>query len=134
MKLFQNIQKNFSILVIASNQTKRIRTKLAITLIIYGLTTTSSVLFLVFTANTFIEFTTNIYITSAFGVICIIFTVIAVKQENLFHLIDDFEKFIDKSELNTNVSVESSNSYLTRKSFQNANTQHRFFCMKTLVG
>lgn len=97
MKLFQLIQKNFSVLGITSNQTKYSRIKLVMTLIIYGLITTSSILFLVFEADTFDEFTNNIYITSGCVMMCIIFVIMAFKQGKLFELIDSFDKFIDKS-------------------------------------
>lgn len=98
MKLFQNIQLDLSILGIDSNQTIRSRRKLVVTCLIYGLTMTSSVLFLGLKATTFNEFTNNIYTTSFSGAGCIEFAIIAIKRTKVFDLIDDFKIFIEKSE------------------------------------
>lgn len=98
MKLFQLIQKNYEILGISSIEAEFSQRKLVMTSLVFGLTTTSSCAFLIFQANTFNQFTMNIYISSACVIICIAFTIIALNQEKFFKLIDDYEKFIHESE------------------------------------
>lgn len=98
MKLFQLIQKSLAFLGIDSIQSKCSQRKFVMTWLIYGLAFISSVLFLVFKANTFEQYTNNIYLISANSMICFDFLVIALKKEKLFKLIIDLEKFIDKSE------------------------------------
>lgn len=98
MKLFQLIQKNLSTLGIDSHQSKCSWRKLMMTWLIFGLTITSSVLFLIFKAKTFEEFTNNIYITSGDSMLCIDFAIVVFKREKLFKLINDFEKFVNISE------------------------------------
>lgn len=68
------------------------------TWLLYGLTITSSILFLVLEANTFEQYTNNIYITSADCMLCIDFAIMVFKREKLFQLINAFKMFVDKSE------------------------------------
>lgn len=98
MKLFEFIQKKFEILGISSNSSKCTQEKLVMTCLIYGLSTTSSVAFLVFKANTFEEYTSNIYMTSTLIMISIFFVTLAIKKEKLFKLINNVKQFFDESE------------------------------------
>lgn len=98
MKLYRVIQKNFSLLGIVPKQSKSSRKKLAMTSSIHILDTTSSLIFLVFKANTFIEYVNNIYVTTTGIMMSICFANIAVKSDKLFDIINGVEKFVDESE------------------------------------
>lgn len=108
MKLFQIIQKNFAVLGVKANLS-RFNGKLVKTCIIYSLGTTSSAAFLFFKAKTFVEFTSNIYVTTALAGISSYFIFWIIKLENFFKLIDNIEKFCEESELipNNLVTIES---------------------------
>lgn len=97
MKHFQVVQKNFAFLGINANQSG-FNEKLVKTCLIYGLTVTSSVLFLFFEAKTFLEFTSNIYITTAIAVINAYFIIWILKLEKFFNLIHKLETLIEGSE------------------------------------
>lgn len=97
MKLFRTAKDDFSFLGIASNQS-RCNGKSAITIIIFGSSITLGVTFLLLEAPTFLEFTINIYVTAVLTVCCGAFTTILCEKKKLFGLINDVEKFIDKSE------------------------------------
>lgn len=97
MKLFQIVQKNFLVLGISSNQS-RFNGKLAKTCLIYSLGSISSVAFLFFEAETFIEYTSNIYVTTALTGISTYFIFWILKLQNFFKLIDNIERFYEESE------------------------------------
>lgn len=96
MKLFQVIQKNFEVLGISPNQ-RSTNGKLVATSLIYGLSITSSAVFLFFEAESFLEYTSNIYITTAIGVICTYFIIWLIKLEKFFKFIENLESFFGKS-------------------------------------
>lgn len=98
MKFFQISQKNFSLLGIIEEQSNSTRNKLMMIYLIYGLGIISTVLFLVFEANTFIQYVDNAFITVSTIVACICFTFIAVRRDQLVELIDFAEEIVDKSE------------------------------------
>lgn len=99
-KLFRTIQKNYARLGIVPNQSKCFRAKFCLVMacLVYCSSTTSSVLFLIFEANTFTEFVNNIYITSAAIMINIFFIVIIIERDKLFEFIINIENLIDESE------------------------------------
>lgn len=96
MKLFQIIQKNFALLGISSNQSLCNRQSV-VAFSIYGFASIFSSAFLFFKANTFLEYTMNVFVTTTIFAIWIAFTVILFKKQNLFQLIDEFERLFDKS-------------------------------------
>lgn len=96
MKLFQVIQKNFLVLGISSNQ-PRLNGKLVKTCLVYALSVTLSAAFLFFEAKSFIEYTSNIYITTAVSVISTYFIVWILKLKKFFKLIENLENFYDES-------------------------------------
>lgn len=98
MHLFQAVQKDFSLLGIAPNGSKFSRKNLVATYSIYGLSTTSSILFIAFEANTFIEYVNNSYMTSAMIMISTYSTFLAIKSAKLFKFIHSIEQFIDERE------------------------------------
>lgn len=97
MKLYQVIQENWAFLGIRRDQPffneKSIRTFL-----LYGFAINSASLFLFFNANTFLEYTQNIYVNCAVLVICAVFTITLFQREKLFKFIDYMERHIDQSE------------------------------------
>lgn len=98
MKPFRVIQKKFSLLGIVPKQSKRSRLKLVKTCLIYGLFTISNISFLVFDVNTFTEYVNNIYVTSTVIMITSQFTILVIKNDQVFKLIIDCENLIDESE------------------------------------
>lgn len=100
MKLFQIAQIYFAYLGInSSNQSRFFNGKSAVALFIFSLATVMAIVFLFFEAETFLEYTMNFYTIAAVSGCCIAFTGILFKREQLFELIDKFEKLIDASEL-----------------------------------
>lgn len=97
MKSFQIAKKNFEALGISSNQS-RFNGKLAKTCLIYSLCSISSAAFLFFEAECFIEYTSNIYVTTALTGISTYFIFWILKLQNFFNLIDNLEKFFEESE------------------------------------
>lgn len=96
MKILQTVQKKYAILGICSNQSKCNR-KSVLMCLIYSLGCTLSALFLFYEANSFQEYTNNIYITSALAMCVTFFAIVVVKMRKLFEMIDNMEKSIDES-------------------------------------
>lgn len=96
MKLFQTVQRNFAALGIRTNQPK-FNKNLAKSCFIYYFSFFMSIRFLFFEAKTFLEYTSSIYLTTALLVIFTYFTIFILKLEKFFELIDNLEKFFDKS-------------------------------------
>ena len=96
-KIFRTVQEKLTILGIGPNQSKS-NGKLVMTCLIFGLVATSSTIFLVAKANTFHEYTSNVYVTTGVIMLCITLAVMIFNMEFFFKLIDDFGKYIDKSE------------------------------------
>lgn len=102
MKLFQVVQKNFGFLGLSSNQSCW-NVKSVIAFSIFSSATVLGTLFLFFNANTFLEYTINIYgTTTMFGIWMNLITML-IEKENLFKLIDDIEELVDESEYNKNI-------------------------------
>lgn len=98
LKLFQVIQDNFAFVGISSNQ-PHWNAKSANTLFIFSLFTVFGAMFLFFEAHTFLEYTMNIYVTTAVLGTGISFLAMLLQEESLFELIDRLEEFVDESEL-----------------------------------
>lgn len=96
MKFFQTVQKDFETLGICSEQS-RINRKSIATSLIYGSGTCFSAIFLFWDANDFQEYTTNLYITTAFVVGFTYYLIMCFKMRKLFLLIEDMEKTLGKS-------------------------------------
>lgn len=64
----------------------------------FGFSISLSIVFLLFEANTFLEYTLNIYVDTTELGACIAFTAILFKREKLFELINEFVEFVDESE------------------------------------
>lgn len=97
MKFLREVQKNFVILGICSNQS-RINIRSVLTCLTYGLGTASSAIFLIRDANNFQEYTNNIYITTAFIVGFTYFTITVYKMKKIFILIKNLKENIKESE------------------------------------
>lgn len=101
MKLFQIAQKKIAILGITSAQSTQktpFNWKIIRVYFIYGVAWTSSALFLFKEAETFDEYTNNIYITSATAMIMFCFTVVVFKMAKLFQFISDCGKVTERGE------------------------------------
>lgn len=95
-RYFKIIRKNFAHLGISKNQ-PRLNGKSAMTFLILSLSTISGIVYLYFEANTFLEYTINIYETAMVLGCCIGFTVILFNKEKLFKLMNNFVTFYDES-------------------------------------
>lgn len=98
MKLFQSIQKCFSILGISSNQS-RFNGRMVSAFIVFSLGVIISTISLFIGTKTFKEYTDEIYVACAAILFVILFTNMIRKMEKLFELIDSFEMLVEKSEL-----------------------------------
>lgn len=96
MKRFQIIQKNFARLGISSSQSRWNRQS-AITFSFYTLAVTCGGLFLFFSANTFLEYLMDIFVTITMFAVLIGFLFILFQKKQLFDLIDALEGFFDES-------------------------------------
>lgn len=106
MKLFSLIRKNFDILGICLDQSNhRFNTKIFFISFSYGLTCVSYFLFLFYEANTFWEYTNNIYATSTAILIVTCFLIIIYQITNVFELIENCENFVNKSESQTSNAI-----------------------------
>ena len=102
MKLFQVVQNKFVLLGIRPNQS-RFNKEVTRTCSIYALSTSSSALFLIFKAKSFIEYTSNIYATTAFAMIGCYFTIWIFKTKKFFELIDNMEILVDQREYSSDI-------------------------------
>lgn len=100
LKLFQIIQDNFAFVGIGSNQPYW-NAKSAKTLFIFSLFTALGAMFLFFEANTFLEFTMSVYVTTAVLGTGISFLAMLNQKETIFELIDRLEEFVDERKLKT---------------------------------
>lgn len=108
MKLFQPIQTNLALLGISSNQPHYFNQKSMTTLFIYSSTISLCIVFLFFTANNFLEYTLNVYVTTTAIAVCIAFMAILFHKENIFELIQECEKFVNESEFTNQISLSLS--------------------------
>lgn len=97
MKLFQVVQEKFAFLGICAKQSLSNNVKSVMVFVIVGLGTAVGIVFLLFKANTFLEYTMNIYITTTLFGVWIEFIAIIFQKKNLFKLIDEIEEFYHKS-------------------------------------
>ena len=97
MKFFQVVQANFALLGISSNQS-RCNEKSAITCLIFGLAITFGILYLFFKANTFLEYTMSIFVTSTLCGLWFDFLSMLIQKQRLFELISESEEFVEKSQ------------------------------------
>lgn len=98
MKLFQIIQSKFAVLGITQTQSiqkQPFNQKILLAYFIYCFGWISSAVFLFQRANTFEEYTNNIYVTSATAIIIFCFTVVVLKMSKLFGLIEKCEKITE---------------------------------------
>lgn len=101
MKLFQIIQKKFTVLGITSAQsiqTQPFNREIVLAFVVYICAHISHVLFLFRKGNTFEDYTDNIYITSATAMTTFFFTGVVDKMSVLFHFINECEKIVDRRE------------------------------------
>lgn len=97
MKLFQTIQKNHAIVGIRSNQTHAINGRVVVTFSIYVLGFTSCAIYLFHEANTFFEYSSNMFLTTGLIMIIVVYAIIFFKITKLFELISDCERVFDRS-------------------------------------
>lgn len=98
MKILQIVQTNFAILGISSNQSNLNR-KSAMGIIVGGLAATSSAMFLLFKANSFVEYVNSFYVTTVLVAFYICFAVLLFSKEKIFKLIDKVDECVEGSEL-----------------------------------
>lgn len=96
MNVFQAVQKNFGILGICRNQS-RFNGRSLMVCLTSGLGTIVSALFLIYDANSFQQYTDNLYITSALAVGFFCISNLILKVNDLFALIDEIETTLDQS-------------------------------------
>lgn len=97
MEFFRQNQENFATLGISSKQS-RINGKSMTICLIYGVGLSLSTIYLISEANSFQEYTSNLYITTALTVGLTYYTIMIVNIEKYVKLIKNVRKYIDKSE------------------------------------
>lgn len=106
--MFQLVQKEFAVLGISSNQaTNPFNNRTIGCLFLFGLNIILYIVFLFHSAKSFMEYTENIYITSAITLIGIAFFWFVLKMKNLFELLDGVEMHINgkKQRMNLQKSI-----------------------------
>lgn len=106
MRPFQIIQEKFAIFGITAAQSiqkQPFNRKVLLAYFIYSYGWTSSAVFLIQKANTFEEYTSNIYITTATAIIIFCFTVVVSRMSKLFEFIDACEEIIDRGDEKSNI-------------------------------
>lgn len=98
MKLFQLIQKNFALLGISTNRSHLNGNSIMVFTFI-GLAIISSAVFLLFKANSFVEYINTSYATNLLIACYIVFASLLFNKKKLFKLIDDIEISIEESKL-----------------------------------
>lgn len=96
MKLFQVLQENFTHLGISSNQS-RFNRQSAIAFSFYSSTFLFCIFYFLFNANTFLEYTLNIFITTSIFGCLMVFVVVLFQSHKLFKLIEYIEEFCGES-------------------------------------
>lgn len=120
MKLAQIVQKNFAFLGISSNQ-PRYNRQSTITFSMNGFGIIFSIIFLIFNANTFLEYTMNIFVTATLIAIWIDFMALLFKKEKLFNMIDELAEFVDESGYpKISILLLRKNPFFDNKMFKNA--------------
>lgn len=122
MKFFRKIQKNFAILGISTNQ-PRINGKTLTMCLILGTGLISSAVFLIYEADSFQEYTNNLYITTALMVCFTYYLIMIFNMENYTKLIRNVRNYIEKSEWFERLLFMS--LLIKRINFQNLSTAHR---------
>lgn len=95
MKLFQIVQKNFARLGISANQPHYNRQS-AKTFSLYCLSAVLGGLFLLFSVNTFLEYTLNVFVCATICGLWVGYMVILFRKQQLFNLIDEFEGYFNE--------------------------------------
>ena len=97
MKIFEAFHKNFEFFGLNSKKS-RWNVKSIVSFCIYSLSSCSGIMFVIFKANTFLEYAMSIYILTANFATWFGFSVLLFQKDKLFKLIHKLEKFSDKSE------------------------------------
>lgn len=96
MKLFQVLQQNFTRLGISSNQS-RFNRQSVIAFSLYTSTFLFCIFYFLFNANTFLEYTLNIFITTSIVGCLMVFVVVLYQSHKLSALIAYFEEICGES-------------------------------------
>ena len=104
MKFFQSIQKNHVRVGICSKRTNESNRKIALIFFLFGMSFTCSLVYLCLEANTFLEYSNNMYITTGSAMILIVYTINIFKMSKLFKFIDYLEEMIDERELDSQIT------------------------------
>lgn len=101
MKLFQMVQENFAYLGISPCESCWNK-KSAKAIYIFASFAVLGTVYLFFNATTFLEYTMNVYVTTAVFGTGLVFIAMLLQKERLFKLIEDLEKFVEESEYRGN--------------------------------
>lgn len=96
MELFQFTQNTFETVGIDSTQNPFNR-KVLIIFSVCCISIISACIFLFHEANNFMEYSNSIYITTAYLLVTVCYTLLITKMEDTFDLIDNFESTVDES-------------------------------------
>lgn len=97
MEFFQIVQKNHAIIGICPNQTEASYKRIKITFFLFGLSVLLSTVFLCREANTFLEYSNSLYVTTAVTMVTIIYAISIFKMSKLFEYIYEFRKLVEQS-------------------------------------
>lgn len=115
MKFLQSVQKHFATLGISSSQSNHkypfINGKILMVYLGFLLGIISFCVFLILEVNNFQEYTETIFRITLLICMFITFMIVILKMGQLFRLIDDCEKLVDKSKLIHTIFTESTSSF-----------------------
>lgn len=97
MKLFQSGQKYLSILGVSPSESL-INVKFVTVIFAKAIDISLNVIFPIFEASSFHEYTNSIFLTSTVTMVSVCFVLSVLKISNFFALIDLFEKCFERSE------------------------------------
>lgn len=112
MELFKTFRTNFALVGIVSNANPFESAKIKSSFLMNWLFSILSWTFLVCEANTFIEYTTAIYIASALTVVAISFTIVIFHIQNIFEFIGKCEKVVQTGKNRTMICIWNSSGNL----------------------
>lgn len=99
MELFQEVQKKLSLMGICSNQSiSMVNRKSVMTWLILTSGAVSGAAFLLFEAETLLEYIGNLYFTFSIASMNASFTLIILKKRTFFEVIDRAENMFNQSE------------------------------------
>lgn len=100
MKILQEVHKNLAIVGICPSPTQASDTKIKLIFLVFATGFASSALYICPDANTFLEYSFSMYITTAVAMITFIYAIVTFNMAKLFDTIFGCQKLLEGSKLN----------------------------------